>query len=306
MQQNNFEFDGGSQPAQRSPATKASAKAVKLPIQVRLQRLREEHTQIPIWIEDQLAISNHLVRCQLFSLWSRRSGRETFYRTELASRSDTKIFYTGVQLDMSDCDVFMHLVQAAKNALPGTLIKVDEWKLLKELGRAEGGSNYEQLRDSIRRIFYGSIEIEVSGKFKIGTKAAGVHLIDKYEYNEETKEYSYIVDPSIVMLFENDEYSLIDWEIRKRFSVRVEMCKWMQNYISSHKPGSQFVSASNLRSWMGYKSPMRKFITALDEVLTELKKYNIISEYTITDDAKTLVKWFRPTRTESNKRLLQS
>lgn len=63
--------------------------------------------QLPLWNELERAIPNHLARSSLFAPIA--SGRRKQHdRTEIASRSDVKIMFSGKQLDMADCDVFMH------------------------------------------------------------------------------------------------------------------------------------------------------------------------------------------------------
>ena len=79
------------------------------------------------------------------------------------------------------------------------------------------------------------------------------------DYDPDTDSYYIKFDPRILALFHNREYALIDWEKRKQLAKRVDMAKWLQNYLASHEPGLHRIGLRLLKEWMDYASPIHKF-----------------------------------------------
>lgn len=234
-------------------------------------------SQLPLWPELERAIPNHLARSSLFAPIA-PGRRKQHYRTEIASRDDVKILFTGTQYDMADCDVFMQSLFEAHRGSLGERVAINRGRFLKAIGRSTGKSDYEWLHESFRRLFMGAIEIEAK-KFKIGgtPKSSALHLITAFDYDPDSDEYYIRFDPRILALFYNQEYALVDWEKRKQLTKRVDMSKWLQNYLASHGPGIHRIGLKLLKTWMDYGSPMNKFTKALQEALGELERLQIIA-----------------------------
>lgn len=236
--------------------------------------------QLPLWPELDRAIPNHLARSSLFAPIGKRQQHN---RTELASRSDVKIMFTGEQLDMADCDVFMQALTEAKRTALGERVFIKRGPFLKAMGRSTGTSDYEWLHESFRRLWLGALEIEAK-RIKIGggssptPKSSGLHLIAGFDYDEQQEAYFLLFDPRIISLFNNQEFALVDWQKRMQIGKRKDMAKWLQNYIASHEKGVHRIGLKYLKEWMMYTSPPNKFKTALNEALTELMRLGIIEQ----------------------------
>lgn len=254
--------------AEAEPASVATSPQAGIPSQAR---------QLPLWPDLERAIPNHLARSSLFSPIA-PGRRKQHDRSEIASREDVKISFTGKQLDMADCDVFMQALYEAHRAPLGERVVIKRGAFLKAIGRSTGKSDYEWLHEAFRRLFLGAIEIEAK-KFKIGgtPKSSGLHLLDAFDYDPDDDVYFIKFDPRILTLFHNREYALIDWDKRKQLHKRVDMAKWLQNYLASHEPGMHRVSLKLLKQWMDYSSPMNKFKEALGEAMGELVRLEIIA-----------------------------
>lgn len=237
----------------------------------------QDQQQLPLWPDLERAIPNHLARSSLFAPIS-RGARKAHDRAEIASREDVKILFTGKQLDMADCDVFMQALYEGHRATLGEKVVVNRGKFLAAIGRSKGRSDYEWLHESFRRLFLGAIEIEAK-RYKIGAtpKSSGLHLIDAFDYDPDTDSYYIKFDPRILALFHNREYALIDWEKRKQLAKRVDMAKWLQNYLASHEPGLHRIGLKLLKEWMDYASPIHKFREAVMEALSELERLGIVA-----------------------------
>lgn len=236
-----------------------------------------DQKQLPLWSDLERAIPNHLARSSLFAPIS-RGARKTHDRSEIASREDVKILFTGKQLDMADCDVFMQALYEGHRAALGERVVINRSQFLDSIGRNKGRSDYKWLQESFRRLFLGAIEIE-SKKYAIGgsPKSSGLHLLDAFDFDPESESYYLKFDPRILALFHNREYALIDWEKRKQLAKRVDMAKWLQNYLASHEPGRHRISLKLLKEWMDYASPLNKFREAVMEALAELERLGIVA-----------------------------
>lgn len=242
--------------------------------------------QLPLWPDLERAISNHLARSSLFAPIA-PGRRKVHDRSEMASREDVKILFTGKQLDMADCDVFMQALYEARRAPLGERIFIKRGTFLREIGRSTGANDYAWLHESFRRLFLGAIEIEAK-HYKIGStpQSSGLHLVDAFDYDPEVEGYYMKFDPRILALFHNREYALIDWEKRKQLHKRVDMAKWLQNYLASHEKGIHRISLRLLKTWMDYGSPMNKFKEAVTEALSELERLEIIVGARIMQSSK--------------------
>lgn len=242
--------------------------------------------QLPLWNELDRAIPNHLARSSLFAPIA--SGRRKQHdRTEIASRSDVKIMFSGKQLDMADCDVFMQALSEAGRAALGEKVYIKRGTFLKAIGRSAGKNDYTWLHEAFRRLFMAAVEIEAKN-FKIGgsPKSSALHLVSGFDYDDEQDAYYLVFDPRILTLFSTREYALIDWTKRRCIEKRVDMAKWLQNYIATHEAGIHRISLKLLKTWMDYGSPPNKFREAITEALGELERLGIIADVKIEDSTR--------------------
>lgn len=252
--------------------------------------------KLPLWSDVERAIPNHLTRSSLFAPIA-PGRRKQHDRSEITSREDVKILFTGKQLDMADCDVFMQALHEAHRAPLGERVTIKRGTFLKAIGRCTGKSDYEWLHEAFRRLFLGAIEIEARNKFKIGgtPKSSCMHLLDSFDYDPEVDAYFIKFDSRILALFHNREYALIDWEKRKQLNKRIDMAKWLQNYIASHGSGVHRIGLKLLKAWMDYGSPMNKFKEALLEAMGELERLEIIGSQRIEQSSRKELQafWFK-------------
>jgi hypothetical protein len=252
----------------------------------KINESRPGGAKLPLCPEFDRAIPNHLARSSLFApiAAGRRQQHDRFL---IASRSDVKILFSGKQLDMADCDVFMQALFEAHRAPLGEKVFIKRGSFLKAIGRSTGTTDYAWLQESFRRLFMGAIEIEAK-TYKIGgnAKSSALHLISGFDYDPDQEAYYLLFDPRILALFNTKEYALIDWTKRQHLEKRVDMAKWLQNYIATHEAGIHRIGLKLLKSWMDYSSPMNKFVAALTEALSELERLEIIADARIEDSTR--------------------
>lgn len=242
--------------------------------------------QMPLFSDELRAISNDLARSPLFS--PIRPGRRKLRDDQLASPAGVSIHYKGEQLDQSDCDVFMQLVHTARGKTIGTEhpVAINRSELLSQIGRADGGKNYEWLGNVLTRLQQAHLRVE-NQRYKLETNLVSKIITDKQEGT-----FLIVLDHDIVKMFSGNEHTLVDWDKRKLIERRVDLAKWLQSFTCSHARGQQRWVIKNLREWSGYASPVRKFREALLEALEELERVGVLSGAAFYErDAK--VRWQR-------------
>lgn len=236
-----------------------------------------EHSgQLPLFPEEDVsALPNYIARTPLFA--PIRPGRRAMHNNVLlASPEGVEIRYTGVQLDMSDQDVFLRALKWAQGVDLNKSVLCNRAEFLKALGwksskkKGFGASAYEWLNQSFKRL--------TSGTLHIKTKRYESHLslIADWTEDKETGNWEYTIGIKIRSLFQNYEYAFIDLKARQQILNSIDLAKWIQSYAATHKIGLHRVNIENLKSWCGYSSPTRKFKVALLKALNELERLNIL------------------------------
>lgn len=279
---------GPHKAAQAVPAARSAAPALAAS-----GGLSEPLATLPSFADDLRAIPNHLARSPLFA--PVRPGRRELRQDELLpSPQGVQIHYTGPQLDQGDCDVFMQLIAEQRGRHVGEPVQIVRQTFLHSIGRQTGGSDYAWLQETLRRLQSAHVRIE-NDRYIMTAQLLGKVVEDKID-----STFHVVMDRDIVEMFAPSARSLVDWPKRMRIERRVDLAKWLQNFLSSHSDRQQFHSLENLRVWSGYSSPLRKFKDAAGEALAELERLEIIGEpafYTRTNPetrkSELMVKWIR-------------
>lgn len=163
---------------------------------------------------------NHLARSALFA--PTRHGRRLLLQdVELASRADAVIRFSGEQLDMADCDVFLQALQLAREIPLGERVYFSKNSFLKALGKSNAGAWYVWLQGSLERLQLASISVATK-RYRVGgeTSPDRLQLIRGFE-KDPSRNISWITfDPRVATLFGNREYALVDGPSRSRLDRR--------------------------------------------------------------------------------------
>jgi hypothetical protein len=246
-------------------------------------KLGPQH-QLPLWDDLVRALPNPMARSGLFSPIG-RGQRKMFFKEKLPSRSDADIFFYGKQLDEADRDVYLQALHEVRKVSLGEPVIINRAEFLKSIGRKTGKKDYQWLSDSIERLTFAMLKI-VTKKYALGgmTKETAFHLIDSFYYEDD--HYYMKMNPQAIVLFSQNEYAWIDWQKRFLIEKRTDMAKWLQCLICSNQKGIQRYSLGDLKEWMNYDSPMRKFKIAVKEALEELKRIKLIKKVSIEPSTK--------------------
>lgn len=255
------------------------------------QKTAEEPKQLFLPGFDIGAFPNHLNRSSLFAPIAR--GKRKYHRqTVMVSRRDCVLEYTGEQLDEADCDLIMALIYFARPYPLGTPVPLNRAELLRKLGRSTGKHDYEWLHRRIKALTEVTLFLEArkpdgSVRYRIG-KTASFRIVIRFDYDDETETYTYVLDPRWVVMFSNREYSLIDWEKRMQVRRGQDMAKTLQRLIATSADSPQRYALDWLKAKMEYGGRMRDFRQAVSKACKELERLGIIAAHKIENSTRAL------------------
>jgi len=236
------------------------------------------------------AFPNHLNRSSFIAPIAR--GVRKFHRqTEMVTRKDCALEYTGEQLDEADGDLIMALIAFAQPFPLGTTVPLNRKELLRKIKTGSiGSTQYDWLYRSMKRLREGTLFLEArkpdgSTRYTVG-KMESFNVVKDLNYDGDSETYTYVLDPRWVVMFGNREYSLIDWDKRMQIGRGQDMAKTLQRLVATSSNTVQHYGLEDLKDKMQYTSPMRKFKEAIDAAVDELERLEIIVKGRIEKSTK--------------------
>lgn len=244
---------------------------------------------LPQWLDAVRVCPSSVLRSALFGV-VRRGRRRALEGAVLATWEGVTIRYTGWRLDQADLDVWLAVLHLAREHNLGVRVPVTINEMLKIMGRPTDGRSHEWFKGSIRRLSGCAVEITLHKRTYWGS------LIEKGCRDEETGEFVIILNPELAQLFEDGDYTRIDWEIRQ--SLRKDLAKWLHGYIASHRATEKNphrIGLKRLHELCGSEvEELRRFRQQIREAMQELQAASVVKAWRITPgDALEVV---RPSR----------
>ncbi len=235
------------------------------------------------------AFPNHLNRSSFIAPVA-RGKRKRHQQTEMVTRRDCVLEYTGEQLDEADGDLIMALIAFAQPYALGLPVPLNRAELLRKLERGTGKTQYDWLYRSMKRLREGTLFLEArkpdgSTRYTVG-KMTSFNVLKDLDYDGDSEAYTFVLDPRWVQMFGNREYSLIDWGKRMQIGRGQDMAKTLQRLLATSADPVQRYALDWLKGKMEYGSPMRKFREALASACAELERLEIITRHKIEDSTK--------------------
>lgn len=182
--------------------------------------------KLPLWPDTVRAVPNGFLRSALFGA-IRRGARRYLERERIAALEGIEIFYTGQRLDQGDLDLWEMLLHLARLQGLGSECRVTAYQLLKALGKADTGGNREVLHIRLMRLKATAVEIE-QGRYGYAGS-----LMDEVYRDKETQEYVFRANLKLRSLYEPDQFTQIDWVIRRELDGQ-PLAQWLQGFYASH------------------------------------------------------------------------
>jgi hypothetical protein len=255
--------------------------------QIEQEEKKPKKMFLPGMEEAMRSMPNAVARGSLFAPIAR--GKKKAHRGTVVHESAAFVVkFWGDQLDEAQADVWMHAMYEAVKAPLGEPVVINRAAFLKGIGRRTSGSDYEWLYRAMHGLAFGMISISARGKYEIGTHPHSkvMHMIDGFEYNEDTQNYTLRIDPRWVKVYSNREYSLIDWDKRLAISQGKDLAKSLQRLVATSADKVQRYTLEYLKERAQYQSPMRKFREALIDAMKELERLEIIAGSKIETSTK--------------------
>lgn len=189
---------------------------------------------LPAWGASYRAAPNAILRSALFSASPFKGDRLYLKEAEVYSVSGLRIRYTGQQLDQSDLDVYLELLNLARAAPIGEPIEFSAHSMLSALGRSTGGKDYLWLYDALHRLCAGLVKLRDHEAFYSGhllTSVAG--LRDGQPVLDSASRYVVTLNPAFAVLFSGSKWSKLDLSTRRALG-RSGTAKALHAYYSTH------------------------------------------------------------------------
>lgn len=235
------------------------------------------------------AFPNHLNRSSFIAPVA-RGKRKRHQQTEMVTRRDCVLEYTGEQLDEADGDLIMALIAFAQPYALGLPVPLNRAELLRKLERGTGKTQYDWLYRSMKRLREGTLFLEArkpdgSTRYTVG-KMTSFNVLKDLDYDGDSEAYTFILDPRWVVMFGNREYSLIDWDKRMQIGRGQDMAKTLQRLLATSADPVQRYALDWLKVKMEYGGRLRDFRDALARACAELERLEIITKHKIEDSTK--------------------
>jgi hypothetical protein len=271
-------------------ATLASIKRMEEIYAVRAARGEAEATQsvtlpqraiqLPMWPEPMRGAPNALLRSALFAAIHSKKRQQLGIQTSpekapeginIAVQEGNIIKYAGIQLNQYDADVFFEALHRARLHPLETECFFTGYNFLKAIGRTANNLNYEDLDDSLRRMHYGTVDLEwkISGRHYVFTGS----LITSYTREKKSKLYKLTFSKEIRDLFAPACWTQLEWEERMALKGK-PLAQWLHSFYCTHaKPFP--LSAAYLHEKSGstrillknFRTDLKNALATLDEKL---------------------------------------
>jgi hypothetical protein len=220
-------------------------------------------TQISLCSEMQRVSPNSFLRSAIFPAIQGRTRR--YLKNELiAAQNGYEIRFTGMMLDQADFDVWLQATHLAKGSPMGTICIVTAYSFLKTLGRKNGKSDYEWLKNSLLRLQSGIVEI------KTGVKWVRLNLLNQVIGNDETTHIKLQFNTLLLQLFGSD-WTALQWEERRQLKTK-PLALWLQGYFASHAAPYPVKVSTLMRMCGSETKRLRRFKEALKKAFDELTR----------------------------------
>jgi hypothetical protein len=150
--------------------------------------------------------------------------------------------------------------------------------MLRTMGRCTGKHDHEWFKGAVARLTACAVEITA------GRKTFGGPLIEGFERDEATGEHVLYLSPRLAVLFEDDDYTRIEWEIRR--GLGMDLAKWLHGYIASHRAtprNPHRIGLERLRALCGSDyERLRDFRDDVRKAMDQLQAAGVVTTWRIT------------------------
>ena len=240
---------------------------------------------LPEWPEGQRAMPNEILRSALFNCRNRKQPRQFMRDAEIAVIGDGQVVYRGEELRQDDELVWLHLVHLIKKIPLGECVEFTPYSFVRALGWPVKGQSYERLRVCLSRMQATAIRIQSK---RLGCFIS-ISLIQMFRSRDEQLEnlsrWQVWIGQEILLLFDGDFLSRMNWEIRK--SLPDGIASKLFGYWASHREPFP-VRISTLQRLCSSEMSSRHFRAEIKKSLLLLQEAGFLETWKLQDDTVTV------------------
>lgn len=219
--------------------------------------------QLLPWHHDEQFLSPKSLLCTpLFSV-ARCGARAPQVVVQIPHSSTCELTYQGPELRQSDGLVFMALLHLAKDYLPGRLVHFSPQELIESFGHQYGGSERQQLRQTIMRLQEGFLR---GADFR-------VQLIGMFRY-PRYGDWAIKLDEHVMRLFEGVQAVWMGRQLRT--CLPQGLATWLLGYVRSQGILNP-TSIELLQSRCGSPAKLKHFADSLRDALSVLQDCEVVA-----------------------------
>lgn len=238
--------------------------------------------RLPDWPDAHRVMPNEIIRSALFNVGNRNKPREILKNATIHTLGDGLITYSGEELRQDDEIVWLHLLNIVKKHKVNEKVEFKPYTFLREIGWPTNSGGAERLCKSLDRMKFTSLAVS-SKRLGQTVKVSLIRRFDSYDQHtqEKYKTWKVWLEPQIIMLFEENYLTRLDWEVRKKLPSGI--ATKLQGYWSSHRdPFPE--GMDRLISVCGASMSMKHFKSKLIVALKEMVSTGFLKSWHITDN----------------------
>jgi hypothetical protein len=229
-------------------------------------------------------IPNDYARSSLFTARNKSEPRKTLVRKKLFHYNENiSILYTGIELRAEDDEiVWMQILNYGQGLPLGNTFEFTVKDLVRDVGWAKNGRNYERVRDCISRLRANEVLVLNSKAFG---KSGSISLIREYtsvnDSDGNQSRYKVWIDPNMMVMFAGHTFTSHSWEKYRALS---PVARRLADYIESHKHPYP-LAIDKFREMCGStNSCIRGWRRTVKNACMEVQEAKIASVVTVTKD----------------------
>lgn len=237
----------------------------------------EEHLLLPYVVDKNRIIPNDMVRSSLFTISNHNRKREYYTNQVLYTFGQTELTYRGEELRQDDEDVWLQLLYLASSN-QSSMVEFMPYSFMADLGWPKR----TQYRDKLKLCLERMTATKLSIRNKSIKTGLAISLVRKFTWIDDEgnsiKRWKVCLEPEIIKLFANNNYSKLHWEQRKKLN---PLAKWLHSYYNSHAEPFP-ISMLTLQKACGSKTKsIRHFKVMLRDALLELVQIGCLRTFFI-------------------------
>lgn len=240
----------------------------------------QKKSLFPAWSDNKRGVPNSLLESTLFS--ATQINDSSIELNEVVFKGDDlTIRYEGQQLNQSDLIVWSSIVHLFRNEKVGSVVEFSAYEMLTKLGLTGGKWNYEKLHKTIQRLKRALLTIDYRN---IGYEG---NFIDAFLIDRTTSKYQVVVNPIMLILYDNNQYTLLNFRIQEKLRKK-PLALFLFGYYSQHKTPYPHKIETLFEKSRSKNKTLRGFKQKLKNSLTDLVDVEFLSEFEIKDDLVTI------------------